>query len=417
MRILLLTPFYDPDLGPSAALYRGLCEELVRLGCEVSVISAVPHYPTGRVPREYRGRLIQRENRNGVDVTRVWVPSLNRARLPLRALGFACYQLLACAAAFRRPYDVLIASNPAFEVLLPFLALTVSPRQPAVFCVHEIYPDVGVQIGIFRHAPIIRLVDWMERACFRRAECVRVLSEGYRRALEAKGVPGSKLAVIRDWTDTDVIRPLPRRNGFSARWNLENSFVVMYAGNLGPTQGLEQVVEAASRLSHEPRIRFVLVGEGAAREGLQRLVQSRGLTNVEFVPFQPRALLPLVLASADASLVTLKRGVGSHSVPSKIYAILASGRPVIAAADSGTDTADLVQRARCGLRVEPENPDELAAAILRLYRDEEYRMGLGANGRAYATSLHSRESAAPEFYKLIEPWTRLGDAWTPSLST
>jgi colanic acid biosynthesis glycosyl transferase WcaI len=406
MRVLVVTPYYAPDFGPSAALYEMLCENLVRLGCEVSVISAVPHYPTGSVSAEFRGHLLQREQRRGVDVTRVWVPSINRARLGMRLWGFLCYQLLATAVGLRRRYDVFIASNPALEVALPFLVLGCLRRKPIIYSVHEIYPDIGIKIGVFRHRPVIWLVDWMERFCLRFAACVRVLSEGYKKTLEAKGVRGSKLAVIHDWVDTDFIHALPRRNAFSSKWGLDGSFLVMYAGNIGPTQGLEQVVEAARLLAAEHSIRFVFIGDGAARNSLQQTAHDAGLSNIQFIPFQPRELLPVVLASADVSLITLRRGLATDSVPSKLYSILASGRPIIAATDAGTDAWNLILRAGCGLCVEPENPQALAQAVLKLYRDEMYRALLGASGRAYVVRQHSLTSAAREFYELLQSLSR-----------
>ncbi|MGA2607501.1 MAG: glycosyltransferase family 4 protein [Terriglobia bacterium] len=401
MRVLVITPFYAPDLGPSAALYEMLCEELVRLGCEVSVISAVPHYPTGRVAKEFRGRLVQRERRQGVDVTRVWVPSVDRARLGLRLLGFFCFQVLAALVGLACRYDVLLASSPALEVLLPVVALGVLRRKPMIYSVHEIYPEVGVQLGVFRHRPVIKAIDWMERLCCRRAGYVRVLSEGYKRVLESKGTPESKLAVIWDWIDADFIRPLPRRNAFSAQWGLDDRFVVMYAGNLGLTQGLEEVVEAAWLLDEEPAIRTVLVGDGAAKGSLEQSVERAGLRNVQFIPFQERELLPWVLASADVSLIMLKRGMGTDSVPSKCYSIMASGRPIIASVDEGSDTWKVIQRAGCGLCLEPENPGALAGAILDLFRNDAYRARLGALGRAYAVQHHSKLAAAQEFCNLL----------------
>jgi putative colanic acid biosynthesis glycosyltransferase WcaI len=402
MRVLVVTPYYAPDLGPSAALYEMLCENLVRLGSEVSVICAVPHYPTGRVSKEFRGRMLHQEQHNGVDVTRVWVPSIDRTRLGMRQMGFLFYQLLATAVGLRRRYDVLIASNPAFEVALPFFVLGLLRRKPIIYSVHEIYPDIGVKLGIFRLRSVVWLVDWMERLCLRSAACVRVLSEGYKKILEARGAQPSRLAVIHDWVDTDFIRPLPRRNLFSSEWGLDGSFLVMYAGNFGPTQGLEQVVDAARFLAAEPSIRFVFVGDGAARNSLQQAAREAGLSNIQFIPFQSRELLPLVLGSADVSLITLRRGLGTDSVPSKLYSVLASGRPVIAATETGTDTWNVVLRAGCGLFVEPENPQALAQAILKLYRDEVYRGALGANGRTYVVQHHSMTSAAREFRELLQ---------------
>jgi colanic acid biosynthesis glycosyl transferase WcaI len=401
MRVLLVTPFYAPDLGPSAPLFTMLCEDLVRLGHQVSVIAGVPHYPTGTVLPEFRGHLIQREERNGVDVTRVWVPSVNRARLSQRLLTFIVYQTLAAAAGLRRNYDVLIVSNPALEVALAFLVLGVLRQKPIIFSVHDIYPDVGIKLGVFRHRLVISSVDRMERFCLDRAVYVRVLSEGFKETLNARGIPESKLALIWDWLDTDFIQPMPRANDFATHWGLDHSFVVMYAGNIGLSQGLEHVVEAARLLASEPSIRFVFVGDGAGKDGLQQAARSSGLANLQFIPFQPRELLPQVLASADVSLITLKRGVGADSVPSKCYSILASGRPVIASVDRGSDTWNLIQRANCGLCVKPGNPQALADAILHLYKDENYRARLGANGRAYVVQHHSRQAAAREFHRLL----------------
>lgn len=401
MRILLITTFYAPDLGPGAALFTMLSEELVTLGHRVSVLAAVPHYPTGTVSSPFRGHLIQREVCNGIDITRVWVPSVNRARLGLRLMTFVIYQLLSTIAGLRRSYDLVLAGNPALEVFLPFLVLAVLRRKPAIFSVHDLYPQVGVKLGVFRHRWVVSLVQALEDFCLRRAACVRVLSEGFRQAIRARGVADSKILLIWDWLDPDFIRPMPRANPFSIHWGLDRSFVVMYAGNMGLSQGLESVLSAAAVLSVQPEIQVVLVGDGAGRTALQERALSSGLTNVRFLPFQRPQTLPLVLASADVSLVCLKRGVSADSVPSKFYSILASGRPVVASVDRESDTYHLVQTARCGLCVEPEDPQALASAILSLHRDKGLCARLGANGREYVVSHHGRAAAAQEFHRAI----------------
>ncbi|MCD6400842.1 MAG: glycosyltransferase family 4 protein [Anaerolineales bacterium] len=402
MKILLITPFYAPDLGPSAPLFTMLCEKLVRFGYKVSVIAAVPHYPIGTVTKEFRGKLFQREKRNGVDVTRVWVPSLNRSHLGQRFLGFVCYQLLATFAGLKCHYDALIISNPAIESVLPFIVLSVLRKKPAIFSVHDIYPDVGVRLGVFKHKPIIKLVEHMERFCLDRAVYVRVLSKGFRQILRTKGVPDSKLVLIWDWVDTDFIKPLTRTNLFSKNCGLNSSFIIMYAGNIGLSQGLEYVIETAKLLAKEPNISFVFVGDGAGKESLQGMIQSSGLVNVQLIPFQPREVLPMVLASADVSLITLKRGVGTDSVPSKCFSILASGRPIIAAVDKGSDTWNLINQAQCGICIEPENPEALAETILRLYHDKNYRVKLGNNGREYVIQHHSVLVAAQKFHEIFK---------------
>jgi colanic acid biosynthesis glycosyl transferase WcaI len=401
MRILILTTYYAPDLGPGAALFTMLCEDLARLGHQVSVLAAVPHYPTGTVPAKYRGRLFQREVRNGVNVTRVWVPTVNRSKLSLRLLTFVVYQLLSTMAGLALRYDIVLAGNPALEVFLPFAVLSVLRRRPAIFSIHDLYPDIGVRLGIFRHKPVIRLVGWMEDFCIKHARFVRVLSEGFRRAILARGVAESKIVLVWDWLDPRFIRPMPRSNALSAQWNLDDRVVVLYAGNMSFSQGLEQILEAASRLSTYTRIQFVLVGGGAAKRTLEERAQRDGLRNVQFFDFRPQEELPLVLATADISIICLKWGVSSDSVPSKFYSILASGRPVIAAVDPESDTSRLVQRARCGICVPPEQPEDIAQAVLDLYHDQTLRGEMGNNGREYVVANHGRAAAAHRFHELI----------------
>lgn len=405
IRVLVITPFYAPDFGSPADHYAMQCEDLAALGCEVSVICAVPHYPTGKVHKDFRRHLIQREQRNGVDVTRVWVPSVNRARLGLRFLSFLCFQLLAAAVAITRRCDALIFSGPALEVFLPFAALRLR-RIPSIYVVHEIYPDIGVKLGIFRNRHMIACLDWMERFCCEHAAYVRVLSEGYKLALQAKGWPSHKLAIVANWADTEFIVPLPPSKGLAAKWELSHSFVVMYAGNVGLTQGLEQVIEAARVLRTEPSIRFVIVGDGAAKESLRREVQDSNLSNVQFIPFQPRELLPFVMATANVSLVPLKKSFAADSVPSKVYSILASGRPLIAITEENSDMRRLMEQAECGFAVEPGDTRQLVEAIRALHRDRALCARLGANGRAYVVRFHSRQAAARKFQELLLLSTR-----------
>jgi colanic acid biosynthesis glycosyl transferase WcaI len=401
MRLLLITTYYPPDPAPSAVQFGALCEDLVRLGHQVSVISTVPHYPDGKVWPGYRGRLAQRVKLNGVDVTRVWVPTVDRARLGQRAATFIAFQSLATLSGLRRHYDLLLVSNPALESFLPFLVLGVLRRKPAIFSVHDLYPDVGIKLGIFRHPTVIRMVAATEQFCLDAAVCVRVLSEGFREPIRERGVPDSKIAVLWDWIDTQFLQPRPRINAFSTQHNLNDCFTVLYVGNIGLSQGLQHVLTVAGLLADRTKIRFVFVGDGAGREPLLELARGGGLTNVQFINFQARERLPDVFASGDICLICLKRGIGSDSVPSKFYSILACGRPLVASVDPASDTWNLTKRAGCGLCVEPEDPQALAGAILHLYRDERLREQFAANGRNYVMKLHSRASAAQEFHQLL----------------
>lgn len=401
MNILIVTPHYPPDGGPSSPLFAMLAEELVRIGHQVTVIAAVPHYPTGRVPREFRGFQTKRSTEKGVEILRVPVPSLNRGNLSLRLLQFFCFQIGMTWAGLRRKFDVLLTSNPALQVGLPFLVLGSLRRKPAVFSVHDVYPDAGIELGVFRSPAVIALVTLLEKACLRRADKVRILSDSFAAPMKRMGVPDEKRELIYDWVDTDLIRPLSKENDFAREHGLAEKFVLLYAGNIGLSQGLELVLTAAERLAPHEDVRFVFVGEGASRDNLITEAKRRRLKNVSFFPFQPREHLPEVLATADVSLVVLKKGIGFRSLPSKSYSILASGRPIVASVDEGSDSWKLIERCGGGICVPPEDPDRLTEAILRLKSDPVLRRELGAQGREYAERHHSPQAAAALFEKLL----------------
>jgi colanic acid biosynthesis glycosyl transferase WcaI len=401
MRLLVVTLYYLPDGSPSAPLYTMLCEALAARGHEVTVIAAVPHYPSGQVDPGYRAWGMRPSLERGVQVVRVPVPSVLRADLKQRLLQFLCYQVGAALAGMRQVYDVLLITNPALEAWLPFFFLATLRRTPAVTSVEDVYPEVGVTLGIFRHRAVIKAVAWLERYLLTRSRFVRVLAPSFVEPLENLGISRDRMVTVPGWVDTNFIRPLPRDNRFSREYELHQRFVVLYAGNLGFSQGLEHVLSAAGLLRDDREMLVVLAGEGPRRDFLAAEARRRQLDNVRFLPYQPRARLPEMLASADVSLVTLQQGIAMASLPSKTFSILASGRPLLASVDEASDTWNLVQRSGGGICVPPENPEALAQAIMALQRDPAWRERLGRQGRDYALRHHSPEAAAREFERLL----------------
>jgi len=401
MRILMLVPHYEPDMGPSAPLFTMLGVGLAQRGHKVTVIAAVPHYPSGQVQPEFRGWKIRDSVEQGVRVIRVPVPSLKRSNLFLRILQFISYQLGAVWAGRDCDFDAALVANPALWVWLPFNWLIARHHKPAVFAVFDVFPDVGIALNIFRHKTVIKAVARLERSCLSRSCVVSILSDSFRPPLRALGVPDEKMELTYGWVDTNLIRPMPRVNDFAREQKLTDAFVALYAGNLGLSQGLETVL-AASELMAGNGARFLLVGDGAGRESLVREAARRQLANVQFLPFQPRIRLPEVLATANVSLVQLRKGIAADSLPSKIWSILASGRPIVAAVDEGSDAWKLVTRAEAGICIPPENPSELAKALLTLKNNPELAKQLGRNGRHWAESHHSPQVAAEQFEKLLD---------------
>lgn len=401
MRLLLVTPYFPPDNGPSAPPLSILVENLAKLGNQVTVLAAVPHFPTGIVPNEYRRGLWQKDERDGFQVYRMRVPSGDRSNLRHRLFTFIVYQILTTFVGMFIHYDAIIITNPALETGLPFTVLAWLRRKPVMFCVWDLYPEVGENLGVFKNPIALGFVKAIEDFCLQHSTIVQALTEGFVPNLIERISSKTRLLVIPLWIDTDFIRPQRGENSFREEYGLDNHFIVLYAGNLGLSQGLETVLYAAQQLTNDVSIRFVFVGDGSGRLELVAKAHQMKLENVVFIPYQPRERLPEVLASADISLVVLRKEIGTSSLPSKTFSILASGRPVLASVDEDSDVCKLVQSAGAGLQVPPETPDALVYAIQKLKANIRLRNLYGKNGRAYVCSHHSAQAAAKQFGQLL----------------
>jgi len=402
MRILVMGALYEPDLGPSAPLFSSLCKEFVHSGHQVTVIAPVPHYPSGRVTEPFRGRPIWRSIEDGVHVIRIGVPSVDRSKLPMRLIQFICYQLGAVWVILTNlKYDVVLASSSSLSVWMPFAVSAVIHRKPVVYSVQDLYPNVGITLGIFRNKFVVAAVSFLEKFVLKHANIVQIISDSFRPGLQNLGVPDGKMELIYNWVDTQFIHPLPRLNEFSKEYNLDERFVVLYAGNMGPSQGLESILAAAENLKEERDILFILVGDGIRRKMLVAEAEKRSLSNVLFLPFQPWKRLPNVLASANVLLVPLSKGIDQGSLPSKLFTALASGRPVLASVEEESEMWRLLDRAQAGMQVPPDNPKALSDAILGLKKDHQRCEQFGRNGRLWAEQNHSPRVAKEKFEKLF----------------
>lgn len=402
IKVLVVTPHYAPDYGPSAPIYTALCEDLQRMGCEVTVVTAFPHYGGAALAVGARGGVAPREERNGVTVLRTRVFTVPRSALWGRLLYSASFNVSATLAASRaaRP-DIVLGNAPLLWSGLPLIVHAMLRRIPFVYTVHDVYPDVLVRLGMLRSARAAAVIEQMERLFYRRAAKVSVLTEGFKAALLAKEVPAERIAVIPACVDVGFIRPLPKENEVRRRLGLGDRVVALYAGNMGLSQGLETVLDAAERLAHRRDIVFAFVGEGPRKDALKARARARMLDNVVFSPFFAREDVPLLYATADLGLVALKGEIVLESVPSKIYTIMASGRPVVATVDPRTEAGVLLERAACGRCVPPGDADGLAQTVSLLADDPELRAAMGARGRSFVLEHHSREVAARLYLDVI----------------
>ena len=399
MRILLLTTHFHPDIASTGVLMSQLAEELAKLDHQITVVTSMPHYSTNRIWDGYRRKLVRRDRYGPIDVYHlyVYVPE-NKRRSLGRMLNYASFNILSVVMGMLvERNDVVLVPSPPLSNGLSADLISRFRRIPFVYNVQDIWPDVIVRAGVLTNPKAIALFRRLEHYVYHRARGLVVISEGFRRNLEAKGVPPEKITVIPNFFDTEFVRPLSRRNGFSSTHGLDGRFVVLFAGNVGHSQGLETVLEAARQLTDLEDVLFLLVGNGVSKMGLESYAGRLGLENIRFMPFQPHEALPELYASSDVCLVPLRRGFTNESVPCKVYTIMASGRPMVASLDRDSDTWKLLQSAECGLCVDPENPRALAKAIRALYADRSLRERLGHNGREHVVQYYTPQVVGQKY--------------------
>lgn len=404
MRICFFNRSYWPDQAATGQLLTELAEDLVsRHGCETTVVAGralhAGHEESHNPPP--RG-VIQLETHRGVSICRAYGTRFRPRRFAGRAANYLTYFASAALAGSRihRPDVVVALTDPP---IVGLAALHVARRAGArfVFLCQDIFPEVAALLEDFHNEAVNRTLDRINRHLLRRSDAIVALGDRMRnRLVEEKAADPARVTVIHNWADCEAIVPGPRENAFARTHGLHDRFVVMHSGNIGLSQNLEVLIEAADRLRSHERIVIAIVGNGTKREALERAASGRGLTNVRFFPYQPKALLHESFASADVFLISLKPGLEGYIVPSKLYGILAAGRPYVAAVDPSCELAVMARDHECGLLASPGDPAALAAAILAMHDDPAATRLMGQRARALALRF-DRRAAVQTYYDLF----------------
>jgi glycosyltransferase involved in cell wall biosynthesis len=394
LRVCYFNRSYWPDTGATGQLLTELAEDLVaKHGLDVTVVTGYPVNSDEPLPA--------RQTRHGVTIVRARGTTMSPRRFVGRATNYVTYFCSAVIAAVRLPrQDVTIAlTDPP---IIGLAALAARPRHGMVFFCQDIFPEVAGLLEDFHSPTINALLERLNRFLVRRANRIVALGDTMAsRLIHGKGADPAKVTVIHNWADTSAIVPSEKRNTFSVAHGLDAKFVVLHAGNIGLSQNLDVVIEAATLLKARTDIVILFIGEGNRRAALEAAVRSRGLNNVRFVPFQPRDQLRWTYASSDVCLVSLKPGLAGYIVPSKLYPILAAGRPYIAAVEPLSEVAALTQRHRCGVLVEPDDAAQLADTIVRLADQQAERDAMGVRARV-ASELFARDRQVAAHAQVIE---------------
>ncbi|MCL4517077.1 MAG: glycosyltransferase family 4 protein [Firmicutes bacterium] len=404
MRVIILSSLFYPEIAANAKRMTDLAEALASRGHEVAVVAAPLHRQRGAFPAISPGAPGGREvDDHGIKIVRTFMYEPAKKTFFRRLLGVLSFALSSPFGALRLRgrYDLLVTISPSMFSGVSASIVSGLRRIPFIFDVQDIYPETAVQLGVLKNKTLIRMARWLERFIYQAAAKIVVISQGFRADItQQKGISADKVAVIPNWADTEIFRPM-RGDGFKRAHGLQGKFVVMFAGNIGLAQRLRTVIEAARTLRKYTDIQFVLAGEGVEKERLVQLSGAYNLKNVTFLPGRPHVEMPALLAAADVCLVHLhKNPLGKITIPCKTYEYMAAGKPILMGASG--EGKNLVEEAQCGLAFEPENPERLVEALLQLYENRGDLARLGENGRRYVAEKFSKGKVTADYIELLE---------------
>ena len=404
MNILVMGMNYAPEKTAIGPLTSSLCEYLAQQGHKVTVVTAFPHYPEWRIRDGYRGKVFFRDHVNGIPVYRSYVYIPSRPSTMQRMAYDSSFSLSAFLSALLVwKVNIIICISPPLQLGLMAYILGKLKGAPFFFHIQDLLPDAAVNVGMLKDRRLAGLAYKLEKFICERAAAVGVISLSFADNLYYKGVPRSKLYYLPNWIDTDFIKPLERNNIFRKQNGLSGSdFLVMYAGNIGKKQALETLIGTASILRKDKDIAFFVVGEGARKTDLVKKAKEMDLSNLRFLPLQPKEILPHMLSAADVLVLTQQAGVTDMCLPSKLLSNMASARAIVASVNDRSETAGAIRDAEAGLVVAPEDPQALAEAVLKLHGSPGLREELGMNGRTFVRQHFDKSKLLKTFETLLQ---------------
>ncbi len=401
MKILFLSHYFPPEVNAPATRTYEHCRRWVELGHEVTVVSCVPHHPMGKAYPGYRNRLIQTEYKDGIRAVKVLTYITANEGFLKRTWNYVFYMLMATVIApFLPRADIVISTSPQFFNGLAGYFVSRLKRCPWVLEIRDLWPESILAVGAIKNRHVIRVLEAIERFVYHKADHIVPVTYAFERHIAAHGGNSEHITVIRNGVDLKFFEPRTKDSEFARRLGVEGKFIAAYLGTHGMAHGLDLLIETAEKLRHRNDIVILLAGDGAERKRLLAEIENRGLTNIKLLGQLPKTEMPKLWSITDVSLVILKKlDLFLTVIPSKIFESMAMRQPIILGVAG--ESAELIQESGAGIAIEPENVEQLVAAILSLADSTTLRHELGAKGRRYVEANFDRTILADRFERLL----------------
>ena len=402
MHILFLSHYFPPEVNAPASRTYEHCKQWVEDGHEVTVVTCAPNHPRGEVYEGYRNRLYFTESIEGIRVVRLWTYVTANKGLIRRTLNYISYMVATIVVApFLKSADVVLSTSPQFFNGLAGYFVSRIKRVPWILEIRDLWPESILAVGAIKNKKIIRALEFLEIFAYRKSDRIVPVTNAFRQYMIDKGIDAAKIEVIKNGVDLNTYNIQPNDINMQRTFGIEGKFVASYMGTHGMAHHLETILEAAELLQDRSDIVFLLVGDGAERKKLLTLCKDKGLSNVVMIGQQPKEMMPKLWAISDVSLVLLKKlDLFKTVIPSKIFESMAMKRPVILGVEG--ESREIIEAAKAGLTIEPENSKELVDCVLKLADNPGLGKKLGDNGHSYVASQFNRKIIARRYSDFIE---------------
>ncbi len=402
MHILFLTDNFPPETNAPASRTHEHAKRWVAAGNQVTVVTGIPNFPSGKIHAGYRNRPWQRETMDGIQVVRVWTYITANEGFLKRTLDYMSFMVAAIVASpfLPRP-DVIVATSPQFFTPCAAWVVSLLRRRPFVFELRDLWPDSIVAVGAMRETRVIGWMRKLEYFLYRRAARIVSVTQSFKRVLTANGVDADKIAVVPNGVDLDIYLPGPRPEELVRRLRLEGKFVAAYVGTVGMAHGINTLLDAARTLQGRADIVFVVVGTGAEHAALAEQSRRDGMRNVIFVGAVSKAEVRDYWRLCDVAVVLLRDApLFRHVIPSKIFEAMGMERAIILGIKG--ESEEILLESGAGITIPPEDATALAHSVVELADDRERCIALGLKGRRYASENFSRETLAKRMLAELE---------------
>lgn len=403
MKILIIANSYPPEIRSGSHLMYELAMELYGRGHSVTVLTSFPKYNITKA--KTLDQIREKMTENGITVLRAKTLPLKKVRYLLRGLAehtlpFNFWKLLK---KYTSDFDVVWVVSPPLPLAILGAWLKRHFRGKMLLNVQDIFPQNGIDLGIVKNRAAIFWYESMERLSYRFSDLIFVHSDRNRKFLvEKKHVPSSKVVTQYNWVDIDPFDQAERSGTFRKRYGINNKMVVLFGGVIGPSQGLDMVIELAGHFKNDKDLIFLLVGDGSEKHKLQAKAARQGIKNVLFRPFVSKEEYPLLVKDSDIGLVCLSAQVKTPVVPGKIQGFMAASRPILAILNNESDGHTLISDAKAGRTVNVGDVDAAVKALQELKSNPDLRRELGESGHRFASQVLSKTTCVDNILRLIE---------------